>query len=92
MTMGKWITSILAWLQIVASPLLIGIVIGFIIYYNVPGKTGLVLAVVISTTGLIIGVIWHVEFGKNGVRLNSYWKFRRRLILTNVMRKKNLIA
>jgi hypothetical protein len=58
MKIGKWITSIIAWLQIVASPLLIGIVIGFIIYYNVPGKTGLVLAVVISTTGLIIGVIW----------------------------------
>jgi hypothetical protein len=58
MTMGKWITSILAWLQIVASPLLIGIVIGFIIYYNIPGKTGLFVAVVISATGLIIGVIW----------------------------------
>jgi small basic protein len=56
--MGKWITRIIAWLQIVVSPLLIGIVIGLIIYYNIPSKTGLVLAVAVSAAGLITGVIW----------------------------------
>jgi hypothetical protein len=58
MKIAKWITSIIAWLQIVVSPLLIGVVIGFIVYYNISGLTGLVLAVVISTAGLIIGIIW----------------------------------
>ena len=56
--MGKWITSIIDWLQIVASPLFIGITIGFIVYYNISDITGLVLGIVISATGLIIGVIW----------------------------------
>ncbi len=56
--MAKWITSIIAWLQIVASPLFIGIVIGFIVYYNIPSITGLVLGIVISAIGLIIGVVW----------------------------------
>jgi hypothetical protein len=58
MKMAKWITSIIAWLQIVVSPLLIGIVIGFIIYYCMPDLTGLVLGIVISAVGLIIGIIW----------------------------------
>ena len=58
MTVAKWITSIIGWLQIVASPLLIGIIMGFIAYYNITGLTGLVLAVVISAAGLIIGIIW----------------------------------
>jgi chromate transport protein ChrA len=56
--MGKWITSIIAWLQIVASPLFIGILIGFIVYYNIPSVTGLVLGIAISAIGLIIGIVW----------------------------------
>jgi hypothetical protein len=58
MKIGKWITSIIAWLQIVASSLFIGIVIGFIVYYNIPSITGLVLGIVISAIGLIIGIVW----------------------------------
>jgi len=62
--MGKWIISIIAWLQIVASPLLIGIIMGFIVYYKIPGLTELILAVVISTVGLVIGVIWATRVWK----------------------------
>jgi hypothetical protein len=62
--MGKWITAIIAWLQIVASPLFIGIVIGFIVYYNIPGITGLVLGIVISAIGLIIGIVWAARVWK----------------------------
>jgi hypothetical protein len=56
--MGKWITSIIAWLQIVASPSLIGITIGFIVYYNLPGIAGLVLGIAITAIGFIIGIVW----------------------------------
>jgi hypothetical protein len=64
MKMGKWITAIIAWLQIVATQLFIGIAIGFIVYYTVPGKMGLALGIVISAAGLVIGVIWASSFWK----------------------------
>ena len=64
MKSAKCITSIIAWLQIVASPLFIGIAIGFIVYYCLPDLTGLVLGLVISVAGLIIGIIWATRVRK----------------------------
>ena len=52
------ITEIIGWLQIVASPFLIGLIIGAIIYFPKPDTTKLIIAIVIATTGLCIGIIW----------------------------------
>lgn len=50
--------EILGWLQIVASPLAISLVIGGFVYFPNPGKGRLLIACVIVLTGLIVGIIW----------------------------------
>lgn len=52
------ITESIGWLQIVASPLLIGLVIGAFIYLTEPNTTRLMIGSIIATAGLIIGIIW----------------------------------
>ena len=52
------ITESIGWLQIVASPLLIGLIVGSIIYFPNPTTTRLVLGIIVATLGLVIGVIW----------------------------------
>lgn len=52
------ITESIGWLQIVASPLLIGLIIGAIIYFQNPTMTRLVLGIIVATIGLVIGIIW----------------------------------
>lgn len=57
MKIVEWITSFFAWLQILASPLLIGLIIGFVIYKKYPTKTGLILSICIVLLSLLIGII-----------------------------------
>ena len=52
------ITESIGWLQIVASPLLIGLIVGAIIYFPDPTTTRLALGIIVATLGLVIGVIW----------------------------------
>lgn len=48
----------IAWLQIVASPLLIGVIIGAFIYFSKPTMNRLVISIIIALIGLVIGVVW----------------------------------
>lgn len=50
----------IAWLQIAASPTLIGAVLGILV--GLAGSTG--LGIVIGLTGLIIGVLWAMRVSK----------------------------
>ncbi len=52
------IIEFLGWLQIVASPLLIGLVIGSAIYFPNPSFTRLILGIIVAAIGLIVGIIW----------------------------------
>lgn len=54
----EFITEAIGWLEIVASPLLIGLVIGAIIYFTNPNTTRLIIGIVAAIAGLIVGVIW----------------------------------
>lgn len=60
--------GIIAWLQIVASPLIIGLGIGAFIYFPNPTVTRLSIAIIISVLGLIIGIVW----------ANRIWKLKER--------------
>ena len=64
MKMFEWLTSFIAWLQIVASPLIIGTIIGFFIYMKYPTTTGLVIGILIATLSLIIGIIFATRIWK----------------------------
>ncbi len=48
----------IAWLQIVGSPLIIGLAIGALVYLSTPNTTGLIIGISIACIGLIIGVLW----------------------------------
>jgi hypothetical protein len=51
-------TEIIGWLQIFASPFLIGVLIGGIVYFSISNKTGLIIGSIIAGSGLLAGIIW----------------------------------
>ena len=60
----EYIMEIVGWLRIVASPLLIGLCIGAIIYFPNPTFTTLIIAIIISVLGLLVGIIWATKIWK----------------------------
>jgi hypothetical protein len=60
----EWLISFIAWLQIVASPLFFGLIIGFVIYGIYPTTTGLILGIAVATLGLVIGIIFATKIWK----------------------------
>ena len=50
--------EIVAWLQIGASPLLIGLGIGAYLYYKNPTTLFLILAIALGLIGFVIGILW----------------------------------
>ena len=58
--------EIMGWLQIVASPLLTGAILGFILYVSIPGQNALIIGLIPLTLGLIVGVIWANRIWKKG--------------------------
>jgi membrane associated rhomboid family serine protease len=54
----RQLTSLFAWLQIVISPILIGAIIGMILYTFLMKPINFLLAVIVSIGGFIVGIIW----------------------------------
>ncbi|MEP7238639.1 MAG: hypothetical protein ABI685_12260 [Ferruginibacter sp.] len=52
-----YVFEIIGWLQIVAFPLLPGLVIGAVIYFSNPGILRLIISISVATLSLIIGII-----------------------------------
>ena len=50
--------EVFGFIRIVASPLLIGLAIGFGVYVSKPDIEGVIIAISIASIGLIIGIIW----------------------------------
>ena len=73
----------IGWLQIVASPLLIGLIVGAIIYFPNPTTTRLVLGIIVATLGLVIGLIWATKQWKGK---GTIW-FMSRIIATTELYK-----
>jgi len=66
----EWITSFFAWLQIVASPLFFGLVIGFIVYGIYPNTIGLISGIAIAAAGLVTGIIFATKIWKKKGTVN----------------------
>ena len=60
----EFIIEVFGWIQIVASPLILGVIIGFIVYCNIDGSNGILIGISIASLGLIIGVIWATRVWK----------------------------
>ena len=50
--------EVLGWLQIFASPFIVGCIIGAVVYFAKSDLIGLILAIAIVLTGIIIGAVW----------------------------------
>ena len=57
--------EIINWLKIVLSPTLLGVILGYIIYYNFPTHYGLVASISLSGLGLILGILWANKIWKS---------------------------
>ena len=57
-------TEVVGWLQIVASPLLAGLVIAALIYFSNPTILRLVIAIGVAILGLIVGIIFATKVWK----------------------------
>jgi hypothetical protein len=66
----EFITEVIGWIAIVASPLLIGVILGGIVYLNIQTTAGLVLGLIIAAVGLVAGIIWATNRWKKGGTLN----------------------
>lgn len=51
-------SDMIAWLQIFASPFLIGLLLGFVAYISLNDRLAIVVALSLAFAGLVIGVIW----------------------------------
>ena len=60
----EFIISFFAWLEIAVSPLIIGCVIGMIVYSEVPREKGIIIGITIVVLGLIIGIVWAIRIWK----------------------------
>jgi len=63
-------TEVMGWLRIVVSPLLVGIVIGALVYFSKPDTTRLLIGVSIVILGLIVGIIWATKVWKKKGTIN----------------------
>ncbi len=54
----SFITAVAAWLQIVASPLAAGLLIGFIVYKVMNNTIGLIIGIVLAAAGLVAGILY----------------------------------
>ena len=61
----EWLTEAAGWLRIVASPLLIGLGIGAIIYFPDPNRTRLIIGISFVFPGLIVGILWATKIWKS---------------------------
>ena len=52
------ILEIIGWLQIAASPIVAGLIIGSIIYLAKTDTIGFIIGIIIDLTGLVVGVVW----------------------------------
>jgi uncharacterized membrane protein HdeD (DUF308 family) len=60
------VTEILGWLQIVASPFLIALIVAALLYFSSPTTERLVIAVIIAIVGLFTGIFWATRVWKKG--------------------------
>lgn len=61
-----FIFEVVGWVKIVLSPLLVGAIVGFIVYKSLGTPLGLILGIGILVVGLVIGMVWATNVWKKG--------------------------
>ncbi len=60
----EFVTESVAWLQIAASPTLLGSLIGAVVYFSSPGAATLIVGITIAVLGSVVGAIWATRVWK----------------------------
>lgn len=60
----EFFVELIGWIQIMASPFLAGLIIGFIFFLTIPGVLGLSIGIIIAFIGLIVGVLFATKVWK----------------------------
>ena len=58
MKIVEFITEMIAWLQIVISPIIISILLAVVVYYFKQDRIGMILGILILVGGIITGIVW----------------------------------
>ncbi len=66
----EFIIELFGWLRIVASPTLLGLIIGAFIYFPNPTPTSLIISILIVVLGLTAGIFWATRVWKNKGTIN----------------------
>ncbi len=64
MSFFDYFTEVIGWLQIVASPLLLGLIIAAFIYFSNPTLWRLIIAIGVALLGLIVGLVFATRIWK----------------------------
>jgi hypothetical protein len=70
MSFFDYATEVVGWLQIVASPLLAGLVIAVMIYFSNPSTLRLVIAIGVVLISLIVGIVFATRIWKKQGTMN----------------------
>jgi hypothetical protein len=65
-----YLTEVIGWIQIVISPLLLTGIAGLFIYFSNPSILRLVIAIGITTIGLVAGIVFVTKKWKAGGTIN----------------------
>jgi hypothetical protein len=65
LTVFDYAMEAIGWLQIVASPLLGGLVVGGVVYLWIGNTTGLVIGICLAVVGLVAGIVLANRVWKN---------------------------
>lgn len=64
MSFFDYFAEVVGWLQIVASPLLVGLIIAAFIYFPNPTTSRLIIAIGVLLLGLIVGIVFATRVWK----------------------------
>lgn len=61
----EFLAEAFGWLMIVASPFLIGLIIGAVIYFSDPTEVRLIAGISFAAIGLIVGILWATKIWRS---------------------------
>lgn len=71
------VLEIIAWVQIILFPIFISLILAGLIFYFIPSSFGIICAVFIVFTGLVIGVVYANKIHKKEGTVNHMGKLLR---------------
>lgn len=82
----KFITEALGWLRIAASPTIIGLFLGALVYNSNPSVLTLLIGILIAISGIIVGVVWATRIWK---KQGTMWFLSRTMASPDLDKKEN---